>query len=430
MKKFVVFYAWQSDRLQRFNRHLIRFALNLAAKNISNDPTVGIQVRIDADTENVLGHIPVTDTILKKIGGCDAFVPDLTFVAATGAGKLTPNPNVMLEYGYALRAKTYSVMVPVMNTAYGPPEQLPFDMAHLRYPLQYDLPVTATNGDRRTVRNALAGEIERILRLMIAEAPAPQATPFQEAKPVGSPAFFFPRSVAIATVGFPSEQEYRYSGERAIYLRVFHKYGDGQPRPGRATIRELLQNRRVVNPMSLTIGGIASANDLGWVVIDPASNSVARGITQAFPTGELWGINAQAFTIAQMAQRGTAEEEPETAIAIIAAERILTRALENYVSVARSEMNLQLPFVGELGAVGLRNVYMGAPHPEFSAGDYYGPIRETSLVRRYELADTEPAALFDILRDFFNEFYDLAECTRSEILSDQHVSKNCIAPRT
>src|SRR5262249_9611570 len=113
-----VFYAWQSDRLQRFNRHLIRFALNLAAKNISNDPTVGIQVRIDADTENVLGHIPVTDTILKKIGGCDAFVPDLTFVAATGAGKLTPNPNVMLEYGYALRAKTYSVMVPVMNTAY------------------------------------------------------------------------------------------------------------------------------------------------------------------------------------------------------------------------------------------------------------------------------------------------------------------------
>jgi hypothetical protein len=73
------FYAWQSDRLERLNRHLIRFALNLAAKNISDDPAVGVRVTIDADTEGVLGHVPVTDTILKKIADCDAFVSDLTF---------------------------------------------------------------------------------------------------------------------------------------------------------------------------------------------------------------------------------------------------------------------------------------------------------------------------------------------------------------
>lgn len=112
MKEFVVFYAWQSDKLQRLNRHLIRFALNLAAKNISNDPEVGVRVRIDADTEGVLGHVPVTATILKKIDACDAFVPDLTFVATTKAGKLVPNPNVMLEYGYALRAKSHVCPVP------------------------------------------------------------------------------------------------------------------------------------------------------------------------------------------------------------------------------------------------------------------------------------------------------------------------------
>jgi len=155
----------------RFNRHLIRFALNLAAKNISDDPTVGIRVRIDADTEGVLGHVPVTDTILKKIAVCDAFVPDLTFVALTDP-KLVPNPNVMLEYGYALRAKSPFVMIPVMNTAYGAAERLPFDMAHLRHPLQYHLPATATNAERRTVRKALAEEFERILRLMIDAASA------------------------------------------------------------------------------------------------------------------------------------------------------------------------------------------------------------------------------------------------------------------
>jgi hypothetical protein len=54
MKDFVVFCACQSDRLERLNRHLIRFALNLAAKNISDDPAVGVRVRIDADTEGVV----------------------------------------------------------------------------------------------------------------------------------------------------------------------------------------------------------------------------------------------------------------------------------------------------------------------------------------------------------------------------------------
>jgi len=98
VREFVVFYAWQSDRPARLNRHLIRFALNLAAKRISDDASVGVRVRIDADTEGVLGHVPVTDTILKKIAVCDAFVPDLTFVAATDSGKLIPNANVMLEY--------------------------------------------------------------------------------------------------------------------------------------------------------------------------------------------------------------------------------------------------------------------------------------------------------------------------------------------
>jgi hypothetical protein len=279
MTEFVVFFAWQSDRLERLNRHLIRFGLNLAAKNISNDPTVGARVRIDADTEGVLGHVPVTDTILKKIAACDAFVPDLTIVAVTEAGKLVPNPNVMLEYGYALRAKSHSVMIPVMNTAYGPADKLPFDMGHLRHPLQYHLPTTATNAQRRAVRKALTEELERILRLMIAVAPTQQSTPFQEAPSVASPAFFFPRGAAIATFGYPGEQEYRFEGDRAIYLRLFPKYSDGQPRLGRANLKALLHNRRVVNPMLLTNGGLASVNDYGWVTIDPSSNTLTKGIT-------------------------------------------------------------------------------------------------------------------------------------------------------
>ncbi|MGB6541214.1 MAG: hypothetical protein WBF03_10105 [Xanthobacteraceae bacterium] len=425
MKQFVVFYAWQSDTVERLNRHLIRFALNLAAKNISDDPVLRVRARIDADTEGILGHVPVTDTILKKIAACDAFVPDLTFVAVTKAGKLIPNPNVMLEYGFALRAKSYSVMIPVMNTAYGPAEKLPFDMAHLRHPLQYRLPATAENSERRTVRKALTEEFERILRLMIAAVPAAQTTPFKEARSVASPAFYFPRGAAIATFGRPGEQEYQFDGDQAIYLRLFPKYDDGQPKPGRANLRSLLHDRRVVNPMSLAIGSIASANDYGWVVIDPRDSNTTRGITQAFPTGELWGINSQAFVPVR-----SPPEAAATAIGVISAEKLYARALENYASAATLEMKVKPPFIVEVGAVGLKGVYMGAPHREFSSGHYYGPIREASLVRRYDLQDSQHGALLDVLRQFLDEFYDLAECSRSYVLTEEHVRSFDIPPRT
>ena len=167
MRQFTVFYAWQSDTPLRFNRHLIRFALETAAKRISTDLALQIAVRIDADTEGVLGQPPVTETILNKIADCDVFAPDFTFVATAENGKRVPNPNVMIEYGYALRAKGYSAMLPVMNAAFGAPENLPFDMGHLRHPIKFHLQPIATTAERRTVRKSLSEEFERILRMMI-----------------------------------------------------------------------------------------------------------------------------------------------------------------------------------------------------------------------------------------------------------------------
>jgi len=431
MKDFIVFYAWQSDRLERLNRHLIRFALNLAARNISDDPAVGVRVRIDADTEGVLGHVPVTETILKKIADCDAFVPDLTFVAATGSGKFVPNPNVMLEYDYALRARSHSVMIPVMNTAYGPADRLPFDMRHLRYPIQYQLQATAKNVERRAVRKALTEEFETILRLMIADTRTQpdKATPFPEAAPTFSPAFFFPPGAPIAAFGHPGEQEYRFEGDKAIYVRLFPKFNDGQTRLGRASLKTLIHNRRVLNPMAPAIGGIVAPNDYGYIVIDPISSNTTQGITQAFPTGELWGINSKVFQPVPISRYGEPDERG-IAFGVIGVEKVYARAVEHYVSTAVSDMKLRPPFVLEIGAVGLKDVYMGAPHPELPNGHYYGPIREPSLIRRYDVYDAKREALFDLLRQFFNELYDLAECSRREILTDEHIRRNDLPERS
>lgn len=92
MRKYIVFYAWQSDGPEKVNRAFIRRALDMAAARLSADGSLNVQVQIDADTEGVLGHVPVIDTILEKIERCDAIVPDLTFVAETEEGKLIPNP--------------------------------------------------------------------------------------------------------------------------------------------------------------------------------------------------------------------------------------------------------------------------------------------------------------------------------------------------
>ncbi len=97
MRIITAFYAWQSDTPEKFNRHLIRIALEEAAKRINENPALDVKLIIDSDTEGVAGQPPVTDTILKKIAECDLFIPDLSFVASTAGGKLIPNPNVMTE---------------------------------------------------------------------------------------------------------------------------------------------------------------------------------------------------------------------------------------------------------------------------------------------------------------------------------------------
>jgi hypothetical protein len=426
VRDFSVFFAWQSDTLQRHNRYLIRMALEEAAKRISNDMAIRTNVLIDSDTQDVLGQPPVTDTILGKIQSCDVFTPDFSFVARAESGKLVPNPNVMLEYGYALRARGYGVMMPVMNTAYGPPEQLPFDMGHLRDPLQYRLEHTETNAERRSVRKDLSDKFENVLRLMIAAtvSKANDDKPFAQAKAFTPPAFFFEPSEVVAEFGFHESKRdrYRFDSARAIFLRLYPAYAD-QPAVGRAKVKAIFTARKPW-PMSLTIGGLAAENTYGSIVIDPKGNSSIAGMTQGFPTGELWGVNSQPFVT-------TAEGfKIRDYVGMISVEKLFIRALENYIRIAVGEYQLHPPFVVEAGGNGLQDVYAGVPSKEVSSGQLEGPFRSPSFEKRYVLEDVHPNLISDVLRQFFDEFYDLAACSRSAVLTDAHVVANELPPRT
>jgi len=66
------------------------------------------------------------------------FVADVSFIAERGENnKKLCNPNVLIELGYAISKLGSDRLICVMNTAYGMPDDLPFDLKHKRHPVQY-----------------------------------------------------------------------------------------------------------------------------------------------------------------------------------------------------------------------------------------------------------------------------------------------------
>lgn len=127
-----VFYAWQGPNCG--GRKFIYETLAQAAK------AEGAQV--DQDTRRELGAVDIPAVLLQKISSADMFVADVSLVYAqsragttednTAAERLSPNPNVLVELGYAARALGWSRVVTVMDSATGQQEDLPFDIRHRR----------------------------------------------------------------------------------------------------------------------------------------------------------------------------------------------------------------------------------------------------------------------------------------------------------
>lgn len=192
-----VFYSWQSDTPTREGRNLIQRALEMAVQAISAELQVEEPLReelqIDKDTQDVPGSPPIFPTILDKIEKAAVLVADLTFCGARNDGnRKTPNPNVLIEYGYALKCVGHGQIIAVMNSAYGKPsrESLPFNLADLRFPLTYNVPDGATDDERKAEREKLAKALEKALRDIL------DSEGFQAKQPKAAPPPPFPRASA------------------------------------------------------------------------------------------------------------------------------------------------------------------------------------------------------------------------------------------
>jgi hypothetical protein len=132
MDKCIVFYSWESDLPNSTNRSFIQKALEDAARSIRSDDSIKIDPVIDRDTSGVPGSPDIANTIFSKIDASDIFACDVSIINHGEKSRPTPNPNVLIELGYAVKALKSERIIMIMNTAFGGPELLPFDLSKKR----------------------------------------------------------------------------------------------------------------------------------------------------------------------------------------------------------------------------------------------------------------------------------------------------------
>lgn len=155
-----IFYSWQSDLPNKANRGLIQDALAAAAGRIGRDGDFDVTPVIDRDVQGNPGAPDIAAAIFDKIMQSDVFAADVSIVQAFGADR-TPNPNVLVELGFAVGTLGWERVLLVVNEAYGAVTELPFDLRQ-RLALRYRS--AGADADRAAPRKALSSKLEAALR--------------------------------------------------------------------------------------------------------------------------------------------------------------------------------------------------------------------------------------------------------------------------
>lgn len=155
-KEIKIFYSWQSDLDSSVTRNLIQNAIDAAVKSLRGV----VNVVADRDTKGSMGSPNIEELIFEKINSCDLFVADISIVnkdfsssvvnadeevsqdenklqkepteQTSKSKRYSPNPNVLIELGYAAATIGWDNIICFMNTDFGEEDDLPFDLSHHR----------------------------------------------------------------------------------------------------------------------------------------------------------------------------------------------------------------------------------------------------------------------------------------------------------
>ena len=124
-----IFYSWQSDLSKDTNQKAIGSCIKKAIIPIEENNDT-IHLLLDEATRNEAGSPDIPSTIFRKIESADIFICDVTTInQSEKKKKKTPNPNVLIELGYAISVLGWNRIIMVFNKKFGDfSTELPFDI--------------------------------------------------------------------------------------------------------------------------------------------------------------------------------------------------------------------------------------------------------------------------------------------------------------
>lgn len=162
MSEFKVFYSWQSDLPGKETRHFIKECIDDAIAFA--EKTEAIEAIRDEATKGTTGSPNIPTTLLSKIDESDLFVADISLcytgdIEKEGKHQQSPNPNVLLELGYAVKRLTWDRVICICDEDYG--KDLPFDIAQNRIQF-YRLKGKDRKEVKREVSKAILFDIQKL----------------------------------------------------------------------------------------------------------------------------------------------------------------------------------------------------------------------------------------------------------------------------
>lgn len=135
--KLNVFYSWQSDLPNNTNRGLIKDSIESALEKIRESVKSITEIDLVSDSRNDMGTPDLVASIFGKIDSCDIFIADISIINPNDINRKTPNPNVLIELGYAAKSIGWERIICIFNTEKNKIEDLPFDI-RFRRPIWYN----------------------------------------------------------------------------------------------------------------------------------------------------------------------------------------------------------------------------------------------------------------------------------------------------
>jgi hypothetical protein len=303
-----VFWSWQSDRPAKYCRDVIQDALGRALAALSAelelDPSEG--PTLDHDTKDEAGMAAIADTIFRKIREAGVFVGDVTSAGRSDGGRELPNPNVLIELGWAWAHHSHEAIVLVANKAYGPKthEQLPFDIRHRRAAILYTLSKGADAATVEQVTVELSEQLREALRKSLSEwlngrlkDPGPSGTESR----AGDPSVWFGEGALLRHQPFEVGgrlRDVRPVEGRRIYVRVVpQQFRDGIPTANNIHNWSEPNGRSGLHPLgrwTYVDGGQNGDGVLRYALKEQGNPTETWTATQWFrQTGELWSFDTR-----------------------------------------------------------------------------------------------------------------------------------------